>query len=344
MATNTRAARSLPGVHVPGGGEPVDVLVARSIETIGRAEWDALFAGDLENWHYLRALERAGLEGCEPLYFTIRRHGTTVAALPAFIDRRDRGRSAVARPNGREHTLILGSPFSATYRAGFAPRNDAVERAGLLARLLRAARDQAQGAGLAGLLAQAEEIEGDDSWEAAAAPLGLRRESAAPLVRLALPAWSLADYLSCLDDALRSELLDACAHATGYKRDWRVDLDRELPQILDLCHKVGLSELTPAYFRNLLGPGNVCAACLVVRFAGRIEGFSLVLHDARRLREKLTVLGTRSDRVLLGDVIWLETLRFCLAYGIESHESCNPLSLAAARPDEVLPRSVWFGA
>jgi uncharacterized protein len=344
MATDTRAALRLLGVDVPGGGEPVDVLVADSIETIGRAAWDTLFAGDLENWHYLLALERARLEGCEPLYFAIRRRGMNLAALPAFIDRRERRPSAGAGSNAREHALILGSPFSATCRAGFAPRSDPLERADLLGRLLRAARDQATRLGLAGLFAEAEEIEADHSWEAAAASLGLRRERAAPLVRLALPAWSLGDYLSCLEGGLRSELLDACARSAGHKRRWRIDLDRELPEILDLCREVGLSELTPAYFRNLLGPGNACAACLVIRFAGRIEGFSLVLHDTRRLREKVTVLSPRSDRVLLGDVMWLETVRFCLEHGIESHESCNPLSLAVARRAEVLPRSAWFGA
>jgi len=344
MATDARAALGLLGMDVPGGAEPVEVVVAHSIETIGRAEWDALFAGDLEDWHYLRAVERARLEGCEPLYFAIRRRGTSLAALPAFVDRRERRPSAGARPITREHALILGSPFSATCRAGFALRGGPFERADLLARLLRAAHEHATRLGLAGLFVGAEELEGDDSWEAAAAPLGLRREDAAPLVRLVLPAWSFADYLSCLDGGLRSEMLDACAHSAGYRRRWRVDLDREVPELVDLCHEVGLSELTPAYFRNLLGPGNVCAACLVVRFAGRIEGFSLVLHDARRFREKLTVLGPRSDHVLLGKLIWLETLRFCLEYGIESHESCNPVSLAAARPGEVLPRSVWFGA
>jgi len=68
---------------------------------------------------------------------------------------------------------------------------------------------------------------------------------------------------------------------------------------------------------------------------GGLAGFSIVLHDAGALREKLTVVSRREKGALVRGVIWLETLRFCLERGIGVFESASELSLSAARPDEL---------
>ena len=73
--------------------EPLETVVVRSIEAFDRREWDSLFPKELEDWQYLRALERARLAGCEPVYFGVRSRGRLVAAVPAFV-----GRRALAEP------------------------------------------------------------------------------------------------------------------------------------------------------------------------------------------------------------------------------------------------------
>lgn len=59
-----------------------------------------------------------------------------------------------------------------------------------------------------------------------------------------------------------------------------------------------------------------------------LAGFSLLLHDAHMLREKLTVVSRRLKGSLVRGVFWLETLRFCLDSGVQTFESPSELSRA----------------
>src|SRR5438045_2244803 len=76
-----RAERAFPAIVDPVV-EPLETVVAHSVDEIGRREWDTLFPNELEDWQYLRALERAQLEGAEPVYLAIRSCGRLVAAAP----------------------------------------------------------------------------------------------------------------------------------------------------------------------------------------------------------------------------------------------------------------------
>jgi hypothetical protein len=343
-----RAERVFPAIVEPIV-EPLETVVAHSIEQLGRREWDSLFPNELEDWRYLRALERAQVEHCEPIYFAIRSRGRLVAAAPAFV-----GRRALAEPwrvRARAHwrrsparALVLGSPLAAAGRIGFASRTTTVERRLLAGRLLRAACDESALRGLDGLL-----VDGDAD---ALGQVGQQRESlrlacreAASTARISLPRWSLSDYLSCLDDALRARLLRTCARSGRYERDWHVDLDHDIGPMLALCRDAGLEEIGEPFFRALLGSSAVSAECLLVRSGdGSLAGFSIVLHDVRALREKLTVLSRHTKGTVVRGVIWLETLRFCLERGIGVYESASELSLAAAHPTELVQRSRWIAA
>ena len=342
-----RAKRVFPAIVDPIV-EPVETVVAHSIDELGRREWDSLFANELEDWHCLRALERAQLERCEPIYFAIRSRGRLVAAAPAFV-----GRRALAEPwrvRGRAQwgcsparALVLGSPFAAACRIGFAPRTTTAEQGLLADRLLRAARHESRLRGLDGLLVSSDAAPGDACQRAESLRLACTRGASA--ARISLPRWSLADYLSCFDDGLRGQLLRICAQAAQYDRDWRVDLDRDREPMLALCRDAGLDEIGETFFGVLLGSSTVSAECLLVRSGdGGLAGFSIVLHDVRALREKLTVVSRRENGALVRGVIWLETLRFCLERGIGAYESATELSLSAARPHELVQRSGWIAA
>ena len=336
--------------------EPLETVVAHSIEEIGRREWDSLFLNELEDWCYLRALEHAQVERCEPIYFAIRSRGRLVAAAPAFVGRRAlaepwrmRGRAQWRRSPAR--ALVLGSPLAAACRIGVAPRTTTAERRLLAGRLLRAARDESVLRGLDGLLVSGnadtlgEVGQRAESQCSAAQSLRLARTRRASAARISLPRWSLADYLSCLDDGLRERLLRTCAQSAQYDRDWHVDLDRDIERILALCRDAGLEEIGEPFFRALLGSNTVSAECLLVRSGdGALAGFSIVLHDVRSLREKLTVVSRRENGALVRGVIWLETLRFCLERGIGVYESASELSLSVAHPSELVQRSRWIAA
>ena len=338
------SARALPTIVHPIV-EPLETVVAHSIEQLDRREWDALFPQELEDWRYLMALERTRLAACEPVYFGIRSRGRLVAAVPAFVGRRTltearrvRGRS---QWRGAERALVLGSPFAPSCPLGLTPRATVAEQTMLVERLLRAARGESVARGLDLLF-----VSGDDGVLGARLSdesLGLVRTRCAPLARLELPRWSLADYLSCFDDGLRGQLLRICAQATQYARDCHVDLARDLDPMLTLCRDAGLDEIGEAFFEGLLTSSAVPAACLFVRSGdGTLAGFSIVLHDEGALREKLTVVKRRENGALVRGMLWLETLRFCLQRGIGVYESASELALSAARPKELVQRSRWL--
>jgi uncharacterized protein len=339
------SVRVLPAIVFPIV-EPLDAVVVHSIEQFDRREWDTLFPQELEDWRYLLALERARLAGCEPVYFGIRSRGRLVAGAPAFVGRRTLAEQSRARGRRQrraaEPALVLGSPFAATCRIGLSPRATAVERALLVERLLGAARGECAARGLDLLFVNDGAVLSDAQLSAAS--LGLAPTRSAPTARLALPRWSLADYLSCFEDGLRGQLLRICAQATQYERDCRVDLARDLEPMLGLCRDAGIDEIGEAFFNELLGSSAIPAACLLVRSGdGSLAGFSIVLHDARALREKLTVVRRRENGALVRGMLWLEALRFCLQRGIGVYESASELALSAARPGELVQRSRWIG-
>ena len=333
------ARRAADGVDSapPSVAEPADALVAHSIEELDRCEWDSLFRDELENWNYLRALERSELEHCDPMYFAIRSRGRLVAAAPGFLGRRVlgepwRGSSRTRWRRARERTLVLGSPLSATFPVGLAARATAAEQASLVKSMARAVRAEAARLRVDRVLVSGEHAARGESPRRFGPSLWRPRARRGTTVRLSLPPWSFSDYLSCLDEPLRGQVLRVCAQAAPYGRDWHVDLDRDVRPMLALCREDGLDELNSAYFENLLGPG-VCASCLLVRLDGKLAGFSLLLHDARASREKLTIVSRRLKGAPVRALIWLETIRFCLEAGIGTYESASELSLAAVRPD-----------
>jgi hypothetical protein len=315
--------------------EPLDGVVARSIDEIDRCEWDSLFAGELECWGYLRALERAALDACEPVYFAIRSGGRLVAAAPAFVGRRAlaepwRGESRGQWRHARQRMLVLGSPLSAAWPIGLPVNATVAEKSRLVDRMLRTAHEEAGRLGFEELSVSGGGAAYGEPRRRFGALAWRAHRRAAETVRLSLPPWSFSDYLSCVDEPLHGALIRVCAQAAPYERDWRIDLDRDLESMLALCREAGLDELNGAFFRNMLGLG-VCGSCLVVRVDGELAGFSLLLHDARTLREKLTVVSRRVKGSLVRSLIWLETVRYCLECGVRTFESPSELSRAATR-------------
>ena len=225
--------------------------------------------------------------------------------------------------------LVLGSPLGGVCRVGFAPSASAAEQPRALQSMLREARNEAARVGVDHVLIDDKHAEPGDSRRSFGQSWWRARGRRERTVRLSLPAWSLSDYVSCLDEPLRGNLMRVCAQAAPYDRDWRVDFDRDLAAILSLCRDAGLDELNAAYFKNLLGP-EVCASCLIVRLDGRLAGFSVLLHDSHTLREKLTIVSRHVKGSLVRALIWLETIRFGLECGVATYESPSELSRAVA--------------
>jgi hypothetical protein len=324
------------------GTRPLEARIAATIGEFKRRDWDALFARDLEGWDYVEALERAHLNRCEPIYIAIRDGNRCVAAAPAYIGTPgDNELVGAARPL-HGPAMLLGLPFAQTCTLGFAPDIPRAERATLATLILLAALAESRRRGL-GLLAITRETGGSADWQQACASLRFKRIPHPPISRLLLPQWSLDDYLSGLDVPVRTKLLGACDFAPQYELDWRVDINRDLDALVELCLQAGVTEPTTAFFRTLLGPSRVCATCLVVRHRRAIVGITLVLHDVMVLRETLNVVRPGADHDLVQALMWLETVRYCLEMQIAYYESANPISTSAAQQTELVTRWRWMG-
>jgi hypothetical protein len=173
------------------------VVAATSIEAFGRDEWNRLFADDIEDWAYYRAIERAGLPGFELLYFGLREHGELRAAVPAFITdyRLDttltgylrRVADAIARTFPRlltQRLLSFGSPVGEICHLGFVPGCDREEKARLLDLLVGEVERYARQRRIAMLATKDAPAAQDELWSEVAAVHGLRRQPSLPTAML----------------------------------------------------------------------------------------------------------------------------------------------------------------
>src|SRR4051794_12724523 len=61
------------------------VVVAKSIRSIGRLAWNACFRDEIEDYDYLVAVEKSDMEGFALRYIALFEDGRAVAAMPLFL-------------------------------------------------------------------------------------------------------------------------------------------------------------------------------------------------------------------------------------------------------------------
>ena len=189
----------------------MEAILARSIEAFDREEWNALFADELEDWHYYRAVENAAIAGFEWIYLAVWDDGRLRAAVPGFITeyRIDttlggplkRVAGAVSRIAPRllgVPLASLGSPVGEICHAGFAADCSVAERRRLLDVLL-ARLDELAAQRRIGMIAVKDASGADDAlWAGACGAAGLRRMPGQATAVLDLPYRSLDEYLAAL--------------------------------------------------------------------------------------------------------------------------------------------------
>ncbi|HZW72459.1 MAG TPA: hypothetical protein VFF43_02880, partial [Caldimonas sp.] len=225
----------------------MQVVVAESIEAFDRAEWDALFAGDLEDWAYYRAVERSNLAGFEWRYFGLHDGGRLRAAVPAFITdyRLDttlsgplrRITDAISRwfPRLlRQRLLSLGSPVGEVCHLGFAPGCTPDEQARLLDRLLDEVESHAAQRRIAMVATKDSTAQQDALWAYAGAAHGLRRQPSLPTAVLDVRFDSLDAYLATLSYATRKDLRRKMKAASALRVEWRTNIDDIVDDVMRL--------------------------------------------------------------------------------------------------------------
>lgn len=341
----------------------MQLVVASSISTFAPADWNRLFPGELEDWSYYRATERAGLAGFEWLYFGVRSEGELRAAVPAFItdyrlDTTLEGPtramvSTLARAAPgllRPRMLALGSPVAETCHLGFAPEIAPSEHAGLLAMILDGCDAHAAPAGIRLLAVKDAGQARVDLWEASLSARGMRRQAGLATASLALPYASIDAYLASLGRATRKDLRRKLRTRERVRIEWRHDLDGIRDEVARLYRNtreralMQLEELTPDFFDHVLNELGENAACACYWFGEELVAFNLVLRDADRLIDKYIGMDYSHARALnLYYLSWMENVRFAIEHGIPVYQSGQGLLGEKVRLGSTLSSNdLWY--
>ena len=346
----------------------IETLALESIEAIEPSHWNRLhFAddspGEIEDWSYLRAIERAHLPGFRLVYFVVREGARLLAAAPGFftdyrIDttvsgalKRVTEAAAKLLPRLlRIPMLALGSPATESCRVGFDPAASEPQRKQWLHAIAMemealAAREHAQ------MLAIKDAAEPQAAlWRQVLPQHGLRPLPGLPGATLALPFDDLDGYLDSLGSATRKDLRRKWRAATGLAIEWRADLGGIREEVLrlyraTLAHaQFRFEELNLAYFENVLREMPGRAFCVTYAERGKLLAFNFVLQDRARLLDKFFGMDYQAmERYNLYQVSWLENVRYCIAQRIRVYESGQGLHQEKVRlGSELHANTLWY--
>lgn len=340
----------------------IETLVLDSVEAVEPGRWNALFPGELEDWSYLRAIERSRLPGFRFVYLVVREGARLLAAVPAFLTdyRLDTTVSGALKHVTeaaakllprllRIPMLALGSPVTEHCRVGFDPAASERERTQWVDALLAgmealAAREHAQ------MLAVKDAADSEAAWARVLPRHGLRAMPGLPCATLDLRFDDLDGYLASLGSATRKDLRRKWRAASGLRIEWRGDLDGIRDEVMrlyraTLAHaEFQFEELNAAYFENVLREMPGRAFCVTYREGEALLAFNLVLQDSTRLLDKFFGADPQARlRYNLYRVSWLENVRHCIARRIPAYESGQGLPREKARlGSRMQGNTLWY--
>ncbi|MEO6967284.1 MAG: peptidogalycan biosysnthesis protein [Rhodanobacteraceae bacterium] len=346
----------------------IEVAALDSIAGVEPSQWNRLVfgngsSGELEDWSYYHAVERAGLPDFGYVYFAIRDGARLLAAAPAFLTdyrldttvqgalKRVTETAAKVFPRLlRIPMLALGSPATERCSVGFDPDATLSQRAQWLGMILDkmeaiAARDK-----LGMLAIKDAAADNDGLWRRACPRRGLRPLPGLPGAALVLPYRDLDGYLASLGAATRKDLRRKLRAASGLTIAWRTDLEGIRDEVQRLYRatlehsEFRFEELTPAYFDNVLRDMPGRAYCVTYSENDSLLAFNLVLCDHERLLDKFLGMDyTAMDRYNLYHASWLENVRHCIAHDISVYESGQGLHSEKLRLGGTLSaNTLWY--
>lgn len=318
-----------------------EVRVVESLAEIGREAWGALFPGEIEDFDYLTAVERAGLEGFRWRYAVAYQDGRPVAAAPGFLTEyplettlsgAGRRLAEAARrvlPDALTLRLAcLGSPCTERAMLGLSPSVPAAERATLAQALIcgfeRAARRER--CSLMGLKDVAEHDR--PLWAAATAGLGYQPVASLPIAHLDIDFPSVEAYCARLGPGTRKDMRRKLRVADRVRIEVRANVDDVIDRIMALYAdtlsraEMSLETLTRDYFLGALYemPDR---AFFVLYFEGEdLLAANLVLLDGQTLLDKYFCMDAVRGRALnLYFLSWFTNVQFCLDRGLSRYQA-----------------------
>jgi len=318
-----------------------EVRIVDSLSHVDRAQWAALFPGEVEDYDYLTAVERAGLQGFRWRYVLAFEGAALVGAAPVFLTEYPlettlagpgrRVAEALRRrlPNALVLRLAcLGSPCTERALVGLSRSALPAVRDGLIRAILAGletiARDE--GCGLLGL----KDLAAPDAppWAAGAAKSGYRPLPSLPIAHLDIDFRDIDQYLARLSPGTRKDMRRKLRAPDRVRIEIRTEVDDLIDQIMALYDEtrgraeMSLEDLTAAYFTGVLRgmPGR---GFFVLYYDGdELLAANLLLHDGDTLVDKYFCMdGERGRPLNLYFLSWFTNVRLCLENGWTRYQS-----------------------
>lgn len=310
-----------------------------SICDIGAYAWNSCFPNELEDYHYLLAVEKSGIAGFEWHYATVEQDGVVLAAMPAFITyynldtTLDEGgfRRLLRRIRGIWPGFMvvklacLGSPETECGSIGFHPDVQDSCKQELAAMLLKSFEQHAVAKncrllGLKDVPEQQKEI-----WQQAAPAYAAIPGMAT--AHLDIDFATIDEYLARLSRESRKDMRRKLRSAENIEIEQRNNIDDVLLKVLALYRETKersefqFDELTAGYFSGVLSEMGERAFCTLYWHDGELLAANLMLKDEDMLLDKFFCMTGRGREHNLYFLSWFGNIQYCLQHGIKRYQS-----------------------
>ncbi len=319
----------------------MEIRILRSLHEVTREAWNACFAGELEDYDYLLAVEEAGMAGFSWRYVIAQHGGELIAAVPAFLTHYALDTTLEGLPK-KIAVLVrtalpgvltcklacLGSPDTEIGKAGFLPSLLELERVQLLQQMLSAFEMEALECGykLIGIKDIAEHDWG--LWNSVITSQGYRNVGGLPVAHLPIDFADTDAYLGRLSYKTRKDMRRKLKARPAVRIEKRSNIDDVLPQVMALYQQtraraqMQLEELTPRFFQQVLSSMKERAFCTLYWVEDRLLAVNLMLRNGTTLLDKFFCMDGEEGRAHnLYFLSWMHNIEYCLAHALTHYQS-----------------------
>ena len=328
----------MPALDVTSTGA---VRFVASVAELDRAQWNACFKNEIENYDYHHGVERSGVGGFEFGWYVIENAGHIICAAPAFTTRYDLATTA----QGAVRTVLqriqpwvpgrltlalscLGSPVTERCQIGFSPELDRAARNAVLTQLIDHWRQHAASSGIS-LLGLKDLSQSDsDGFAQALAASGFRMTASMPSASLKIDFDSEEAYLGKLSSATRKDMRRKLKSRDNIRVERVCEAEHLLGEIMEMYQETrarsdwAFESLDASYFSNVVEDMKGAAFFTLYWAGDKLVAANLLIGANHRLLDKFFVMrGDEGRRHNLYFLSWFENIRYCLAHGLTVYES-----------------------
>lgn len=317
----------------------LEIRIFQTLRDINSKSWNACFAGVVENYEYLLAVEEAGIKGFSWAYVTAWDDDVLIAAMPAFLT--DYALDTTLQGTGKHITTALKSAFpklltvklaclgSPCTEAGVVGFHDNVhDKPGLLQAIVAEFERYAgaHGCKLTGIKDIPETME--LLWNPTIRARGYANLPGLPTAYLDIDFACVDEYMARLSYSTRKDMRRKLREAEMVEIQHVTSLDSLLPEIMALYHDTRnrsqwqFEELTEEYFRGVLAGMSGQSFCTLYYVHGQLLAANLLVHDTHTLIDKFFCMNSDVGREYnLYFLSWFTNIRTCLEHSFTRYQS-----------------------